>query len=133
MIVINRENPFFQLLSSVRITNLLTVTGDPPKPVYYVAGLNSDTGSRILKAAVYDGSANVPMTVSFAGVAEGTTATLTVLGAPNDDSSNEVGRSPVVNTDVQTLRAGSGGVFTYTLPNMSVSLLEVKDSTLQTE
>lgn len=114
----------------MRITNLLTVTGDPPKPVYYVAGLNSDTGSRILKAAVYDGSANVPMTVAFAGVAEGATATLTVLSAPSDDSNNEVGGAPVVTTDVQTLRAGAGGVFTYTLNDMSVSLLEVKDSSL---
>lgn len=114
----------------MRITNLLSVTGDPPKPVYYVAGINSDTGSRILKAAVYDGSASVPMTVAFAGVAEGATATLTVLRAPTDDSNNEIG-AVVVTTDVQMLRAGAGGVFTYTLPNMSVSLLEVKESALE--
>ena len=112
----------------MRITNLFTVTGDPPKPVYYVAGLNTDTGSRILKAAVYDAGADVPMTVTFAGVSEGTAATLTVLSAPSDDSSNELGVAPVVMTDTETLRAGAGGTFTYTLPNMSVSLLEVKDS-----
>ncbi|GAB1319356.1 Alpha-L-arabinofuranosidase A [Madurella fahalii] len=125
--VLSTSHAVIKLLSSVRITNLLGTTGDPPRPVYYAAGLNSNTGSRILKAAVYDSRAAVPMTVTFAGVQQGSTATLTVLTAPNDNSSNDIGKN-VVRTNVQTLTAGSNGVFTYTLPDMSVSVLEVKAS-----
>ncbi|KAF2190292.1 glycoside hydrolase family 51 protein [Zopfia rhizophila CBS 207.26] len=116
-----------KLLSSVRITHLLSATGDPPKPVYYVTGLNKNTGSRILKAAIYDSRAAVPMAVTFVGVNAGATATLTVLTAPNDNSNNAVG-SVVVKTDTRILSAGSNGEFTYSLPDMSVSVLEVKAS-----
>jgi alpha-N-arabinofuranosidase len=113
------------LLSGTRITNILPTTGDAPKPVYYVAGLNSATGSRIFKAAVYDSKAAIPMTITFAGVKAGQTATLTVLTAPNENSNNAVG-STVVKTEKRTLEAGSGGEFTYSLPDLSVSILEVE-------
>jgi alpha-N-arabinofuranosidase len=41
------------------------VTGDSVKPGYWVAGFNSNTGSYILKTAVYNGSGALPMTVTF--------------------------------------------------------------------
>ncbi|KAK0709344.1 putative vacuolar segregation protein, partial [Lasiosphaeria miniovina] len=120
-----------KLLSSVRITHLLSMTGDPPKPVYYVAGLNAATGSRVVKTAVYGSpsEAAVSMTVAFAGdaVAAGAAATLTVLTAPGgENSSNAVGSIAAVKTETTTLTAGAGGVFTYSLPDLSVSVLEVK-------
>lgn len=104
---------------------MLSTAGDKPKPVYYAAGLNKDTGSRILKAAVYDSKAVVPMAVTFAGVKAGTTAILTVITAPSADSNNDIKRS-VVKSDTRTLTAGDNGLFGYSLPDLSVSVLEVK-------
>lgn len=64
------------------------------------------------------------MTVSFDGVVEGTSATLTMLTAPTAESYNSVG-SDVVQTDVSTVTAGAGGAFTLSLPNLSISILEI--------
>jgi len=65
------------------------------------------------------------MTVTFAGVKAGSAATLTVLTAPSADSNNDIKKS-VVKTDTRTLTAGENGVFSYSLPDLSVSVLEVK-------
>ncbi|KAK3329952.1 alpha-L-arabinofuranosidase A [Apodospora peruviana] len=125
--VLSTSHAVIKLLSNTRITNLLSTTGsDPPKPLYYAAGINSKTGSRILKAAVYESRAAVPVTVTFTGVTAGTTATLKILTAPNENSNNAVGAASVVQTVAQTLTAAADGSFTYSLPDMSVSVLEVK-------
>jgi len=116
-----------QFLSGVRITNTLPVTGDGFRPGYWVAGLNTNTGSYILKTAVYNGSDALPMMVTFAAISEGTIADLTVLTAPSGTSSNGLG-SNVLKTTTQTLTAGTGGIFTFSLPNLSISILEVKAS-----
>lgn len=92
-----------------------------------MAGFNSNTGSYILKTAVYNGSGALPMTIAFAGASQGATAVLTYLTAPAGTSSSGIG-SNIVNTTTQTLTAGSGGTFTFSLPNLSVSVLEVKSS-----
>jgi alpha-L-arabinofuranosidase len=117
------------LLSSVRITNTLPVTGDSLRPGYWVAGFNSNTGSYLLKTAVYNGDGDLPMTVTFAAVSEGATAVLTMLTAPSGTSNNDIGTS-VLKTTTQTLTAGTGGTFTFSLPNLSVSVLEVKSSSM---
>lgn len=68
----------------------------------------------------------VPVTATFAGVKAGTKATLKVLTAPNGDSNNVLGASvSVVKTDAQTLTAASDGSFIFSLPDMSVGVLEV--------
>ena len=114
-------------MSSVRITDTLPVTGDGVGPGYWVAGLNTNTGSYILKTAVYNGSGTLPMMVTFAAISEGALAVLTVLTAPSGTSSNSLG-SNVLKTSTQNLTAGTGGLFTFSLPNFSVSMLEVKAS-----
>jgi alpha-L-arabinofuranosidase len=94
-----------------------------------VAGFNSKTGSYVLKTAVYNGSVALPMTVTFEAVREGATAVLTVMSAPSGTSNNAIG-SNVVKTTTQILTAETGGAFTFSLPNLSVSVLEVKNSSV---
>ena len=67
------------------------------------------------------------MKVAFAGVKSGATAALTVLSAPDGNSANAAGNT-VVKTDIKMLTADADGNFVYTLPDLSVSVLEVKGS-----
>lgn len=67
------------------------------------------------------------MIVTFVAVSEGATAVLTLLTAPSGSSNNVIG-SNVLKTTTQTLIAGAGGTFTFSLPNLSVSILEVNSS-----
>jgi alpha-L-arabinofuranosidase len=76
---------------------------------------------------VYNGSSALPMTVTFAAVDERAAAVLTILTAPPGTSNNAIG-SNILKTTTQTLTAGTGGTFTFSLPNLSVSVLEVKSS-----
>lgn len=112
------------LFSGTRFTETraTTSTGGGFAPVYWAAGQNTDTGAYVFKAAVYNATADTLVTVSFAGVNPGTAGNLTVLTAPDPYSSASIGHDPVVyKTD--TLTAGNGGSFTFTLPNYSVALL----------
>jgi alpha-N-arabinofuranosidase len=65
------------------------------------------------------------MSVAFEGVSEGAQGTLTVLTAPDAFSYSDVG-SDVVKSTTTDVTAGSGGVFEFELPDLSVSVLEVK-------
>ncbi|KAL9065598.1 MAG: hypothetical protein Q9157_007416, partial [Trypethelium eluteriae] len=88
-------------LSSTRMTSTLPITNNATAavgPVYYVAGENADTGSSIFKAAVYNSSGDVPVSITFAGVAAGTKANLTVLTADDPSAYNQPGSDNVVNT-----------------------------------
>ncbi|KAF1347105.1 glycoside hydrolase superfamily [Delphinella strobiligena] len=114
------------LLSGTRISNTLPTSGGDFGPAYWVAGVG-ETGSHILKTAVYNTTGDVPVTVSFNGVSAGFTAKLTVLTAPDAYSYNDIGID-VVNTTSTTITASSAGVFTFTLPDLSVSVLEVGGS-----
>ena len=67
------------------------------------------------------------MKVAFAGVKGGTTATLRVMSAPDGNSANAAGNT-IVKTDVKVLTADDDGAFAYSLPDLSVSVLEVKGS-----
>lgn len=107
------------------MTNTLpTKSSDNYGPLYYVAGVDTSTNSHIFKAAVYNSTADVPVSLTFDGVQAGTPAELTVLTAPNALAMNEVGGPNVVNSKVTTLRAGKQGVFEFSLPNLSVAVLK---------
>lgn len=112
-----------KLLSGIRISNTLPTSGGDFGPAYWVAGVG-ETGSHILKIAVYNSTGDVPVSVSFDGVVAGATADLTVLTAPDAYSYNDIGID-IVNTTSITITASSAGVFTFTLPDLSVSVLEV--------
>lgn len=122
-----------ELFSGTRMTDVLPApaTDSGLGPVYWVAGKNSETGSYIMKAAVYNStqltnsSAPVSASVTFDGVSEGTSGTLTVLTAPGPYTNNDIGVD-VVTTTTTTVQAGSGGTFDLSLPDLSIALLEVK-------
>lgn len=92
-------------------------------PLYYVAGRNDDSGSHIFKAAVYNSTEEVPVSVSFEGVEAGTKAELTVLTAPDAYSMNEIGGGNIVQRQVSTVTAGKGREFSFELPDLSVAVL----------
>ena len=98
-------------------------------PLYYVAGKNSKTGAHTFKAAVYNATATVPVSLTFDGVAAGTSAELTVLTGPaNVYESNDPAdpsKNVVVST-VSTVKSDAAGVFKFTLPDMSVAVLTTK-------
>ena len=74
---------------------------------------------------MYDSPETVPIKVAFAGVKAGATATLTVLTAPDGNAANAAGNT-AVRTDAKIITADEDGAFVYSLPDLSVSVLEVK-------
>jgi alpha-N-arabinofuranosidase len=116
--VLSTSYHMIQLFSSHRITNTLPIDSPTFGPAYYVAGYSNSTNSYLLKSAVYNA------TVAFQGVSEGATGTLTVLTAPDTESYNSIGSDIVVKTE-SSVTAGSGGVFEFELPDLSISVLEV--------
>lgn len=127
--------PIIQLLASHRITHTLPVTSsDGFGPAYWVAGRGGGSGgadgSHILKAAVYNstGGADVPVRVDFGaggkGGKKGDRAQLTVLTAPGGPwAHNTPENKGAVKTTVTHLKAGRGGVFEFSLPDLSVAVL----------
>jgi alpha-N-arabinofuranosidase len=119
--------PIIQLLAAHRITHTLPVTStDSFGPAYWVAGRGSSEGSHILKAAVYNSTGDVPVSVSFEGGngKKGDRAQLTVLTAPDGPwAHNTPENKGAVKTTVTTLKAGRGGVFEFSLPDLSVAVL----------
>ena len=73
---------------------------------------------------MYNSTGPVPVSVSFDGVVEGTRATLTILTAPSETSYSDIGED-VVSKTVTRLTAAANGAFSFELPNLSVSVLEV--------
>ena len=128
--VLSTSHHMVQLLSNTRIAETLPITGATYGPAYYVAGTGA-SGSRILKTAVYNSTGDYAMEVTFDGVGPGATATLTVLTAPDANSYNSVG-SDVVRKDVTTLIAGAGGEICFSLPELSISVLEVAAANVKT-
>lgn len=106
------------------MTNTLPATSeDAFGPLYYATGLDSKDNSRIFKAAVYNSTEDVPVSLTFAGVGRGTKADLTILTAPDALSMNEVGGANIVNSKTTTIKAGKKGEFSFKLPNLSVAVL----------
>lgn len=123
--VLSTSYKLIELFSAHRISEVLPVDNPVFKPAYYVAGYSNSSDSYIVKAAVYNSTEPVDVSVSFEGVSEGAEGTLTILTAPEATSYNSVG-SDIVETSTKSLTAGSGGVFSFSLPDLSVSLLEIK-------
>lgn len=116
-----------QLFSHTRITNTLPSSSSSPfGPLYYATGLDNATNARIFKAAVYNSTADVPVSLSFEGVAAGTNAQLTVLSAAGPFAMNEVGGENVVREKVVTVRADRKGVFEFEMPDLSVAVLKTE-------
>lgn len=88
-----------------------------------MAGKAEDSNSHLFKAAVYNSTSDVPVSLSFDGVGSGSKAQLTVLTAPDALSMNEIGRENLVKREVHDLTAGDRGVFEFALPNLSVAVL----------
>ncbi|KAJ5593742.1 hypothetical protein N7537_010646 [Penicillium hordei] len=106
------------------MTNTLPATSsDAFGPLYYATGLNSKTNSHIFKAAVYNSTSDVPVSLSFEGVGRGTKADLTILTAPDPFSMNEVGGANLVNSKTTQIKAGKKGEFSFKLPNLSIAVL----------
>ncbi|KAJ5675272.1 uncharacterized protein N7477_005206 [Penicillium maclennaniae] len=114
----------YNLFNKNHMTNTLPATWDGTYgPLYYAVGLDSATDSRIFKAAVYNSTTEVPVSLTFDGVGRGTTADLTILTAPTAYSMNEVGGANMVKSQTTTIKAGKKGVFSFSLPNLSVAVL----------
>lgn len=106
------------------MTNTLPATSsDAFGPLYYATGLNSKTNSHIFKAAVYNSTSDVPVSLTFEGVGRGTKADLTILTAPDPFSMNEVGGANLVNSKTTEIKAGKKGEFSFKLPNLSIAVL----------
>lgn len=106
------------------MTNTLPSTSpDAFGPLYYATGLNSKTDSHIFKAAVYNSTSDVPVSLTFEGVGRGTKADLTILTAPDANAVNKVGGSNIVNSKTTQIKAGKKGEFSFKLPNLSIAVL----------
>lgn len=124
--VLSTSYHMIKLLSNTRFAHTLpaSTTNSLNGPVYFVAGEFAD-GRKGMKAAVYNSTGVVPMSIAFEGCTEGQAANLTVLTAPDGDSYNSVG-SDVVKSSTSVVRAKANGVFEFGLPNLSIALLETE-------
>ncbi|KAJ5081109.1 hypothetical protein N7456_013347 [Penicillium angulare] len=114
----------YDLFNHNHMTDTLPATSeDAFGPLYYVSGLDKKTNSHIWKGAVYNSTADVPVSLTFESIKQGATADLTVLTAPDAYSMNAVGGSNIVNTKTITIKAGKSGAFSFSLPNLSVAVL----------
>ncbi|KAK3345964.1 glycoside hydrolase superfamily [Lasiosphaeria hispida] len=97
-------------------------------PLYYVAG-TGEKGTGVFKAAVYNATQPVPVSVRFEGIeTKGLTATLTVLTGPENPygTNDPFTHANVVKETKSTLTAGEGGVFDFSLSRLSVAVLETE-------
>jgi alpha-N-arabinofuranosidase len=115
-------------------STLPTTTNATYGPLYWGAGVDEARGGALVwKGAVYNttNSSQVPVSVHFQGVTSGTKAQLTVLtnsvGDPyayNDPFTGE----NIVNTTTIELTAGLSGAFAFSLPELSVAVLDTEKS-----
>ncbi|KAJ5555861.1 Glycoside hydrolase superfamily [Penicillium sp. DV-2018c] len=117
----------YRLFSHNHMTNTLPAkSSDGFGPLYYATGVNKETNSHIFKAAVYNSTAEVPVSLTFEGVGRGTKADLTILTAPDPFAMNEVGHANIVNSKTTQIKAGKKGEFSFKLPNLSIAVLSTK-------
>lgn len=108
------------------ITKTLPVTTESNfGPLFYVAG-STDKGTAVFKAAVYNTTAPVPVSLQLEGFKKGATATLTVLTGPENPYgyNDPWTQANVVKETTTTLKAGDNGKFSFSLPQLSVAVLE---------
>ncbi|KAJ5125069.1 uncharacterized protein N7515_008894 [Penicillium bovifimosum] len=114
----------YSLFNHNHMTNTLPATSsDDFGPLYYVTGVDKKTDSHIFKAAVYNSTAEVPVSLTFEGVGRGTKADLTILTAADPFDMNEVGGENMVNSKTTKIKAGKKGEFSFKLPNLSIAVL----------
>ncbi|KAK3391644.1 glycoside hydrolase superfamily [Sordaria brevicollis] len=125
----------WKLLGETAITKTLPITAKAGgiDPLFYVAG-ETESGSNVFKAAVYNSTEPIAVSVQFAGLAgkvkqpakKPATATLTVLTGPaNPYGYNDPWKHNNVVKETKTkLKAKEGGTFSFTLPQLSVAVLE---------
>lgn len=99
-------------------------------PVYWGAGKDERRNNALVwKGAAYNTTdgAPVPVSVHFQGVTPGTKASLTVLtnsvGDPYAYNDPFTGVN-IVSTNVTVVEAGVGGTFEFSLPQLSVAVLD---------
>ncbi len=119
-----------QLLGIHPLTKTLPVTAKTGgiRPLYYVAG-ESEKNTTLFKAAVYNATEPVAVSLQFEGIEmKGSKATLTLLTGPEDPYAvnDPFTQINVVNETTATLTAGEGGVFVFSLPSLSVAVLETE-------
>lgn len=118
----------WELFAAHPITYTLKATTDFDL-VYYGAGMNKETGSFVWKGAVYNttNNASVNISIHFDGVRPGAEATLTMLtnlsGDPYAINDPQTGVN-IVQTTTKTLRANRRGKFDFTMPELSVAVLD---------
>ncbi|KAI0421854.1 alpha-N-arabinofuranosidase A [Xylaria grammica] len=119
----------WELMAAHPITETLPVNNDFG-PLYYVAGKNDKTQGHVFKAAVYNSTdgADVPVKLAFDDVSAGTTAELTVLTGPEDPYgvNDPFTGVNIVKTTKTTVKSDKNGTFSFSLPNLSVAVLDTK-------
>lgn len=102
-------------------------------PVYWGAGKDVNRGGALVwKGAAYnttDGG-SVPVQVHFAGVKQGTKASLTVLTNKSKDPymyNDPRTGSNIVDSNTTVVTAGVGGAFAFSLPQLSVAVLDTDE------
>lgn len=118
-----------QLLGQSVITKTLPVTVSNGKisPLYFVAG-DSEHDTTIVKLAVYNSTTPVPVNLKIESVEAGTAATLVTLTGPADPYAinDPFLRTNVVKETTTKLVADKDGAFTFSLPQLSVAVLETE-------
>ncbi|KAJ4004051.1 hypothetical protein NW752_010871 [Fusarium irregulare] len=118
----------WELFAGHPMTHTLPVKGDLD-PLFYVAGKNEDKGTLIWKGAAYNTTkhADVPVSVAFEGVKAGTQAELTLLTNKEKDpfAFNDPHKgNNVVKSTKSVIKADKKGAFKFTMPELSVAVLE---------
>jgi alpha-N-arabinofuranosidase len=116
----------WNLLAAHPISHTLSAT-EAYNPIFHVSGINAEKGSHIWKAAAYNTThgADVPVSVSFDGVRPGTKADVTVLTSKDPYGYNDPHKgNNVVDYKTFTLQSDDKGAFCFSLPNLSVAVLE---------
>ncbi|KAK8013914.1 alpha-n-arabinofuranosidase A [Apiospora arundinis] len=100
-------------------------------PLYYVTGKNEDKGSFLFKGAVFNATTDeVPVSLTFEGLRAGTEAELTILSGPEDPYgfNDPFTGINVVKTTKEKVVSDKEGKFDFSLPNLSIAVLETKGS-----
>lgn len=105
----------------------MTVSNGKINPLYFVAG-DSEHDTTIVKLAVYNSTAPVPVNLKIESVEAGTAATLVTLTGPADPYAinDPFLRTDVVKETTTKLVADKDGAFTFSLPQLSVAVLETE-------
>nr|AGW24288.1 arabinofuranosidase [Penicillium oxalicum] len=117
----------YKLFNDHHMTHTLPATSDSDfGPLYYATGMNNQTNAHIFKAAVYNSTEAVPVSLSFEGIGRGAMAELTILTAPNEVAMNGVDGANIVKTKTTKIKAGKQGIFSFKLPSLSVAVPETR-------